>query len=128
MTARRTLAGDEAMAELVGAIGADAARQLARRFGGTALYVPRAIGDHHPICAALGRAAADQLAAWAGGGTIAVPKQAERRARVLELRQGRPLTIAQIARETDYSERHVYRLLAADADDRQPGLFDDPAP
>ncbi|WP_174279030.1 hypothetical protein, partial [Sphingomonas bacterium] len=71
----------------------------------------------------LGRAAADQLAAFAGGATLAVPKQAERRDRVRELRRRGALTIAQIARETDFSERHVYRLLSDD-DTAQPSLFD----
>ena len=61
------------MAEIVAAIGTDAAGALARHFGGTSLYVPRAIGDHHIICGAIGRAAADQLAAWAGGAALAVP-------------------------------------------------------
>ena len=80
-------AGDDAFAELATAIGGEAARSLADRFGGTTLYVPRAIGDHHPIRAALDRLAADRLAAWAGGGSIAIPKQAVRprpRARVTE--------------------------------------------
>lgn len=120
----RRRAGDNAFAELVAAIGGDAARRLAERFGGTALYVPRAIGDHHPISVALGRADADRLAAWAGGGTVAIPKQAVRRAQVRELRNNSRLTIAQIALQTSFSERHVYRLLGEDEpDDRQPSLF-----
>lgn len=123
--AARAIAGDDAMAELVAAIGAGAARQLARTFGGTAVYVPRSIGDHHPLCAAIGRPAADALAAWTGGSSIAVPKRPERRARVQELHRAGALTIAEIARETDYSERHVYRLLSDADDDRQLGLFDD---
>ncbi|MCP3735971.1 hypothetical protein M9979_13945 [Sphingomonas sp. RP10(2022)] len=122
----RRVAGQDAMDEIVGVTGETAARALARQFGGTSLYVPRAIGDHHPICSAIGRAAADQLAAWAGGGTLAIPKQPERRARVLDLKS-RSLTIVQIARETAYSERHVYRLLREEDDYRQPDLFaDDP--
>lgn len=112
------------MIELSEAIGNDAARQLARRFGGTSVYVPRAIGDHHPLCVAIGRAAADALATWTGGSAVAVPKQPERRARVRDLRAAGALTRAQIAIETGFSERHVYRLLREEDDARQPGLFD----
>lgn len=112
------------MTEIADIIGEDAARQLARRFGGTSVYVPRTVGEHHPLCVAIGRIAADQLAAWAGGTAVAVPKQPERRARVQELRRERALTVAQTALETGYSERHVYRLLREEDDARQPGLFD----
>lgn len=117
-------AGDVAWADIVFAIGDDAGRQLARLFGGTSLYVPRVIGDHHPICAAIGREAADRLAAWTGGGSLSVPKQAERRERVRALRQSGGLTIGQIAVQTAFSERHVYRLLREEADERQPSLFE----
>lgn len=125
--ARRRPAGDDAMDKIAAAIGADAARALARLFGGTSLYVPRAMGEHHPICAAIGREAADRLAAWTGGSALVVPKQPERRARVHELRQGGKLTIAAIAVQTSFSERHVYRLLSDEAGERHRDLFDDPA-
>lgn len=118
----RERAGDAAMAELIEAIGEGAARQLAKKLGGTTVYVPLAIGEHHPLCVVLGREGADRLRGWAGGLRIAVPKQAERRARVLELHR-RALTSAEIAAETGYSQRHVFRLLREDADDRQPDLF-----
>lgn len=118
------LAGDEALATLTDAIGEPVALKLAKHFGGTRLYVPRQIGDHHPIGVALGRDDADRLAAWAGGGSIDVPKQAARRARVRQLHSGGSLTISQIALETSYTERHVYRLLSADRDASQPSLFD----
>lgn len=121
----KPLPGEEAMRELAGVVGDAAATALARRFGGTSVYVPRTIGDHHPLCVMLGRQAADRLAAWTGGQSIAIPKRPERRARVIALRRQRALTIQQIARETDYSERHVYRLLRDHEDARQPDLFDD---
>ncbi|MFN3676800.1 MAG: helix-turn-helix domain-containing protein [Sphingomonas pseudosanguinis] len=121
----KPLPGEEAMRELAGVVGDEAATALARQFGGTSVYVPRAIGDHHPLCVMLGRQAADRLAAWTGGQSIAIPKRPERRARVIALRRQRALTIQQIARETDYSERHVYRLLRDHEDARQPDLFDD---
>ncbi len=125
MNTVRSLPGDNAMAELIDAIGPVAARRLAECFGGTTQYVPRTIGDHHPICAAIGRADADRLAAWTGGTSIAIPKQAVRRARVRELRNNSGLTIAQIALQTSFSERHVYRLLGDVPDDRQASLFED---
>lgn len=124
MSKPRALPGDEAMEAIACAIGQAAALQLAAKYGGTRIYVPRKIGDHHPLCVTLGREIADSLAAYCGGGPLVIPKQAERRERVRQLRTGRSLTIAQIALETSFSERHVYRLLSEDSDDRQLGLFD----
>ena len=97
---------------------------LALSFGGMRLYVPRVIGENHPIRVALGKEVSDKLAAWAGGGSIEVPKQAARRARVHDLHSTGALTIQQIAKETHYTERHVYRLLRDARDDCQLGLFD----
>ncbi|WP_156839886.1 Mor transcription activator family protein [Novosphingobium aquimarinum] len=85
---------------------------------------PRSIGDAHQICVVMGRDAADRLAAWAGGGSIDVPKQAARRARVLDLHSRGNLTNAQIALQTAYSERHVYRIISEERDDRQSSIFD----
>lgn len=124
MKAERSLPGDQALVAIAEAVGLPLALRLSAAFGGTRLYVPRVIGDHHPICVALGRADADVLAAFSGGGPLDVPKQAARRQRVRQLLSARSLTIAQIAVETSYSERHVYRLLSEDSDDRQPSLFD----
>ena len=117
-------AGDDALALIAEAIGDQAALALATHFGGVRLYVPRVIGDSHAICVALGREHADRLAQWAGGGAIDVPKQAARRARVANLHSRGALTIRQIALETGYSERHVYRLLSDDGDERQLSIFD----
>lgn len=123
MTETRRIAGEDMMAELVNVIGEDAARLLARRFGGTTIYVPRNMGEHHPLHVVLGQEAAEKLAEWYGSTRVNVPKQAERRKRVHELHQAGALTIAGIAIETGYSERHVYRLLN-ESDDRQADLFD----
>ena len=112
------------MAELAEAIGEDGARVLARRFGGTTVYVPRKVGEHHPLHVVLGEETAERLASWCGGSRVNIPKQPERQARVRELRREGALTVAGIAIETGYSERHVYRLLSED-DDRQPDLFDE---
>lgn len=109
------------MAELARVIGEDAAGVLARRFGGTTIYVPLSIGEHHPLNVAIGREAADKLAAWYGGARVNVPKRPHRRALVQELHRRGALTIAAIAIETGYSERHVYRLLG---EPPQPDLFE----
>lgn len=125
MTSARRIAGDDAMAELASAIGEEAARLLARRFGGTTVYVPRNnVGEHHFLRVLLGDNAFDKLAQFYGGSRVNVPKQPERQARVRELRKAGALTIAGIAVETGYSERHVYRLLS-ERDDRQLDLFND---
>jgi len=115
---------EEALASIGEAIGLEAALALANHFGGVRLYVPKTIGDSHAICVALGRENADRLAAWAGGGSIDVPKQAARRARVRDLHSLGALTISQIALETSFSERHVYRLLRGENDERQLSIFD----
>ena len=121
----RMRAGDEAMSELAAVLGEPLALALCRHFGGTRLYVPRQIGEHHPICAALGREGADRLADYAGGGELTVPKQAARRAQVFALHSQGALTMARIALETGYSERHVYRLTSDLRSGSQPSLFDD---
>jgi hypothetical protein len=116
-------AGTAAMEELVAAIGKDAARLLAQRFGGTTVYVPLKIGEHHPLFVVLGGDIASKLVACYGGSRINVPKQPERRARVRELHRAGTMTIAGIALETGYSERNVYRLVR-EQDESQPSLFD----
>lgn len=118
------LAGDEALADLAEAIGDELATKLADAFGGTRQYVPRNIGEHHPLAAVLGIEGAARLAAWAGGGSIDVPKRNQRKHEALSLLSKGALTIAQIAVQTSYTERHVYRLKKAERDYSQPGLFD----
>lgn len=120
----RTKAGDDALTELADVIGAQFAQELCKRFGGTRIYVPRRIGEHHPIYVALGCEGAAALAAYAGGGDIDVPMQAARRERVIALYSKGTLTRGQIALETSYSERHVYRLIRDSVDEAQPSLFD----
>lgn len=124
MTAARRIPGDDAMAELAAVVGEAAAGELARRFGGTGLYVPRTIGDSHPIAAAVGGEIAAALAGWAGGSTLTIPKQPARRAQVLDLHRRSSLTVRQIARQLSYSERQVHRILRDAEDHAQPDLFD----
>jgi len=118
------LAGEGALAELAEMIGEEFAHKLADYFGGTRQYVPRVIGEHHPLAVALGPDGAARLAAWAGGGSIDIPKKNKRREEAVSLLSRRTLTIAQVAVQTSYTERHIYRLQRAERDQSQPGLFD----
>jgi len=110
------------MAELASAIGVEAAHRLALTLGGTRFYVPAVIGEHHPIHAAIGATSAAALAECFGGARIYVPKQLARRERVKYLRRTRAWTVPQIARDTGYSERQIYRIVA-EIDERQLDLF-----
>ena len=99
-------------------------REFCQRLGGTRIYVPAAIGANHPIAVAIGMAAAARLASHFGGFTLDLPKAFLRRQRVLELRRTTSMTAAEIARATDYSERHVFEILANErVDDGQLDLF-----
>lgn len=115
---------ERAIAELANEVGLEVATALAQKFGGTRLYVPRNIGEHHPIYAALGKETASLISDLVGGGSIDIPKMAANRARVYELRSQGALTIRQIALDTDFSERHVYRLLREKLDEAQGSFFD----
>jgi hypothetical protein len=115
---------DDALALIAAAIGDDAAQLLSRHFGGTTVYVPQSAGEHHPLHVALGTVAVGKLIEYYGGTRISVPKRAQRQARVRTLHRSGALTIAGIAIETGYSERHVYRLLREARQDTQLDLFD----
>jgi DNA-binding NarL/FixJ family response regulator len=109
---------------LARAVGRENAVRLLRRFGGTELYIPKTIGPHHPISAAIGHDAAQALADYLPvGDKVMIPKFPGRRQRVAQLKAEGHLTNKEIATETDYSERHVYRLLNEAGDDRQADLF-----
>jgi hypothetical protein len=116
------------MAQLIEVIGQEAAQKLARAFGGTTISVPKVPGEHHMIRAVLGDDDTARLVSYCGGGRIYVPRQAERRARARALYRVGALTVAAIAIETGFSERHVYRLTQGDRDPRQLDFFDDYRP
>ncbi len=120
----KALPGQDALAQIAAAIGREAAFALAKRLGGTTVYVPRTIGEHHPLRAAIGQSAADKLASWCGGSRLDVPKRLHRHAWVRALARQGTLTIAAIAIETGYSERQVYRLLNDGAAERQADEID----
>lgn len=109
--------------EVAAVVGSAAAVQLCKAFGGTTLYVPKALRDDHPIIAAIGREAAESLSRNFTGENLALPKMARRRAQVIALAQRGDLTQAQIALATDYSERHVNSILSESRDTRQLDMF-----
>ncbi len=111
--------------EIVEVIGDADARLLCDRLGGTTLYVPAHIAASHPICQVIGARAAKQLSEHFRGSHLQLPKAYHRRQKVLELRATTDMTVKEIALATDYTERHVYDILAAHReDDGQLDLFD----
>lgn len=117
--------GSDTLEMLTLAIGREAAIALMKRFGGTELYIPKTIGPAHPIAVAIGCELAQKLADYVPvGDKVMIPKYPSRQRRVLELKAEGHLSNKAIATETDYSERHVYRLINPQArDDRQQELF-----
>ncbi len=120
---------DSAIFDQVAAvIGSGDAAKLCDRLGGTCIYVPASVGTNHPITLAIGAAAAKLLCEHFTGEQLQLPKAWHRKRRVLELaaQQDPKLTLAEIALATDYSQRHVIRILAdSKEDDGQLDLFAD---
>jgi len=111
--------------EIAEVIGEAAARTLCEHLGGTTLYVPAQIGTHHPVTAAIGAKAAKIFADHFRGSHLQLPKAFLRRQRVMELKRTTEMTVKEIALATDYTERHVYDILAGEReDDGQLDLFD----
>ncbi|QUM72203.1 hypothetical protein [Sphingopyxis granuli] len=103
---------------------ADAAR-LCDKLGGTHLYIPASPGPNHPLVIAIGPKAAQLMADRFTSETLQLPKAYHRRRLVLQLAEDPKLTLRDIALATDYSERHVIRIIAEQRDDRQGELFPD---
>lgn len=111
--------------EIAEVIGDAAARTLCEKLGGTTIYVPAMIGPNHPLGVALGMKSAKIFADHFKGAHLQLPKAHLRRQRVIELKRTTDMTIREIALATDYTERHVYDILAGEAeDDGQLDLFD----
>src|ERR1051325_2990285 len=102
-----------AFREIASAIGRDAACRLVEKLGGSRVYVPREPGEDHELTKAIGEEAARRLGSFFHGTCLTLPTltRAHKRRLVRELAQGGTLTRAAIARETDYTERQVYRIL-----------------
>lgn len=116
MSALRLIKSSPLLEDLGQVIGADAVVRLCEALGGTRIYVPRTIGENHPLAAAIGMKAARSLAEHYYGTMLELPKAFHRRSRALELAKSGQLTAGQVALQTDYTERHVRRLLAAEDD------------
>lgn len=93
-------------------IGVEAAEKLCRALGGTRIYVPATIGEHHPIAVAIGEENAARIAEHFHRTVLALPKGLSRRERVIEYRRSTKMTIREIALATDYTEAGVYKILA----------------
>ncbi len=115
--------GSSVLDEVAGAIGADAAMKLSAKFGGRRLYIPKQIPANDAIAVVIGAAAAADLARYFHGTSITFPARPGKRDLVLTLAAKGTLTNSRIAEEVGVSERMVYRILAEEADRRQPDLF-----
>jgi len=100
-----------AFADLVAAIGLDGALELARKLGGIKVYIPTKLPRSSKLQAKIGDELLAKLIAFGGGSHITVPKRPERYFRVWKLHQEGALTRSEIAAETGFSERQVYRIL-----------------
>lgn len=117
-------------AEIVSAVGIEAALRLVDAWGGLRLYVPHYMTEDHSLVNLLGGDSADRLAAHFGGERIQVPRclQALRAMRNARIRRARHdgATPAELALTHGLTERQIYAILAADtesADDRQQSLL-----
>ncbi|MEO7691267.1 MAG: hypothetical protein ABIS51_18430 [Sphingomonas sp.] len=111
--------------EIAAVIGQPAVLALCVALGGTRIYVPAAIGRNHAIYAAIGAEATRLLAEHYHGTVLDLPKAHVRRQRAIELARSKEITVAEAALQCDYTERHLYRLLAESApDETQLDLFD----
>lgn len=118
--------------EIAGVIGEEAALRLIKELGGIVLYVPQRMGGDHPVAVAIGPRRAKEFAEHFAGCHLDLPKDpfrarsiAARHAQVLALHKQGDMTLKQIALATDFTERHVYRILASrmSKNDNQPDLF-----
>lgn len=106
--------------EIAGAVGEETALLLIKEFGGIALYIPENMGNDHPVAVALGPRRAKDVHEYFAGVYLKLPKDpfrarsiAERRSNVIALFEAGEMTVKQIALATDFTERHVYRILAS---------------
>ncbi|HEX7821065.1 MAG TPA: hypothetical protein VF463_10650 [Sphingobium sp.] len=108
------LHSSEIFRSLADVIGVEGAEKLCRTLGGSRIYVPAIIGEHHPIHVAVGKENADRIAEHFHRTVLSLPKGLSRRERVLEYRRTTRMTIREIALATDYTEKTIYQILADD--------------
>ncbi len=125
MNAHPSIATSEVYESLVQSIGEEGAMALVRAFGGRRIYVPQEIAADSELGVVLSAEAAARLSAYHYGTHLHIPRRGREKARVLQLAKAGGLTRHQIAGETGYSERQVYRIIGAGGDDRQASLFGD---
>ena len=110
----------EEVAEVIG--DADA-RKLCEQLGGTTVYVPASIGPDHPIAEAIGTGPARLFADHFRGSHLPLPKSYLRKQLAIELINEGRLSDKEIAKRTDYTDRHIRNFRADMRDDRQLSLF-----
>ena len=110
-------------AYVVELIGEAAADRLSRDFGGRRVFVPKSLGEHHPLAASIGLEAARTLVANIGPGDLEPPLSQGRRLRIVELLKA-GWKAERIGPAVGCSRRTVFRVKAAlaEADDQQQGL------
>lgn len=92
-------------------IGEEDADKLSYEFGGNRIYIPKKVGEHHPIAVCVGLAQAKKICeAWYGH-NYNVPFSMAKKHRAVALRKS-GLSMRQVAIKLTMSERHVYRMFA----------------
>ena len=107
------------LGNLIELLGDQLALQLIELHGGTRLNVPRAIGEEHPLRAALGARGVELLVRYFGGAEIKVPMARPWRAAIYRTRG---LTYREIARRLGCTETAVYGYMARARSAAQPEL------
>lgn len=93
--------------KLLKMLGEDLAGALSAEFGGGRLYVPRVLGEHHPISVIVGREGAAMIAAEFGGGHVEIPMALGKQAMVRQMLTARK-SVPEICRRVGVSRRHVF--------------------
>jgi hypothetical protein len=101
----------DTLAQFARAIGEEAALQLAVRFGGRRLYIPKEPPPESEIVQAIGADAAALLAKQFGGVHFEMPLERGKRERIVALStQANAPSVGDIARVVGCTERHVYQV------------------
>jgi hypothetical protein len=115
--------------ELTALIGEVSARALLERHGGTALYIPSAVDDDHPLAILLGLTAARALSAEFAGIELRLPLGAPgemtKRFQIEGLLKATSLSYPEIAKRVNTTSRWVERVAKKIRDDQQLNLFED---